>query len=360
MMKRIMACLVAMVCLLTFFAFAEGISMKVVNVNTAVNLRKGPSTDTESLTQVPVGTVVTDCEKEGKWYKVNYNGVIGYIRGDKLEAVEAPAEEPVEAPAEKPAEAPAEKPAEAPAEEPAKAEGEPLVAEGEPLVAAGEPLVAEGETGKDDKAANVLEDVENAPVSSYADVSEYVDDNTFFDQVIGDVRVIFRQIYQQNCEYLMAVGLDAAGNEVWKKETTTDSITELMQTDAFIGGTKDAPLVMIYNACKGLTAVDPATGEVKWEISKKTLDLGGSISHVVDDTKGIAYIGGYYGPDPVAIDADGNVLWQASSGSAEATWLYRIELSDEGIACAYGKMAGEEYGTIVYGFDGEIVSIVNE
>jgi hypothetical protein len=252
-----------------------------------------------------------------------------------------------------------EPPAEAPAEEPAKAEGEPLVAEGEPLVAAGEPLVAEGETGKDVKAANVLEDVENAPVSSYADVSEYVDDNTFFDQVIGDVRVIFRQIYQQNCEYLMAVGLDAAGNEVWKKETTTDSITELMQTDVFIGGTADAPLVMMYNASKGLTAVDPATGEVKWEIFKKDLNLGGSISHVLDGN-GVTYIGGYYGPDPVAIDPQGNVLWKASSGSAEATWLYRMELSDEGIACAYGKMAGEDYGTIIYDFNGNVVSIVKE
>ena len=66
MMKRIMACLVAVVCLLTSFAFAEGLSMKVVNVNTAVNLRKGPSTDTESLTQVPMGTIVTDCVQEGK------------------------------------------------------------------------------------------------------------------------------------------------------------------------------------------------------------------------------------------------------------------------------------------------------
>ena len=98
MMKRILACLIAAVCLLTSFAFAEGGYMKVVNVKEAVNLRKGPSTDTEALTQVPVGTVVTDCVKEGDWFQVNYNGTVGYIRGDKLEAVEAPAEAPAEAP----------------------------------------------------------------------------------------------------------------------------------------------------------------------------------------------------------------------------------------------------------------------
>ena len=362
MMKRIMVGLLAAICLLTSFAFAEGLYMKVVNVNTAVNLRKGPSTDTESLTQVPVGTIVTDCVQEGKWYQVNYNGTIGYIRGDKLEVVEAPAEapaeQPAEAPAEQPAEAPVEQPAEAPVEQPAEAPAEqPASAEGEPLVAEGEPLVAPAEEEKAPR--RILKEVENAPVESYNQETEYDDDFVILDTVANGVRVIGRQIYQPECEYLMAVGLDASGNELWKKETTTDSITELMQTDVFIAGTADAPLVMMYNACRGLSAINPTTGEVAWEIFKRDLNLGGSISHVVDGN-GVAYIGGYYGPDPVAIDANGNVLWQASSGNAEATWLYRMELSGDGIACSYGKMAGEEYGTIVYDFSGNVVSIVNE
>lgn len=373
MMKRIMACLLAFVCLLTFTAFAEGITMKVVNVKEAVNLRSGPSTDTESLGLVPVGTLLEGCEKaEGtEWYAVNFNGVAGYIRGDKLEAVEAPAEAPAEepvveeAPAEEPvveeapAEAPAEEPVEQPAEAPAATEGEPLVAEGQPLVAEGEPLTP-AEEKPEKKPKSVLdENVEDAPVQSYADVSEYNDDFVILDTVAKGVRVIGRQIYQQDCEYLMAVGLDESGAELWKNETTTDSITELMQTDVFIGGTADAPLVMMYNACRGLTAVDPVSGEVVWEISKKTLNLGGSITHVVDGN-GVLYIGGYYGPDPVAIDAGGNVLWQSDSGSAEATWLYRMELTDEGIACSYGKMADAEYGTIVYDFNGNVVSVVSE
>ena len=212
---------------------------------------------------------------------------------------------------------------------------------------------------EENKPRRILKDVEDAPVESYADVSEYVDDFVILDTVANGVRVIGRQIYQQDCEYLMAVGLDAAGTELWKKETTTDHITELMQTDVFMAGTADAPLVIMYNACRGLTAVDPATGEVAWEIFKRDLDLGGSISHVVD-AKGVCYIGGYYGPDPVAINTKGKVLWQASSGNVEATWLYRMDLSDEGIACAYGKMSGDNYGTIIYDFDGNVVSIINE
>lgn len=366
MMKRIMACLLAAVCLLTSFAFAEGLYMKVVNVNTAVNLRKGPSTDTEALGQVPVGTVLSDCVKEGKWYQVNYNGTVGYIRADKLEQVEAPAEAVSAQPAEQqPAEEPAAEPTpeatkkpkkkkkakatEAPAEDAAVTEGQPLVAEGEAL---------QPEATKKPRRV-VQKNVEDAPVASYADVSEYSDDSVILDEVVGDVRVIGRQIYQQDREYLMAVGLDASGTELWKTETTTDHITELMQTDVFIGGTAKKPLVMMYNACRGLSAINPANGKVKWTIYKRDLNLGGSISHVVDD-KGICYIGGYYGPDPVAINAKGKVLWQASSGSAEATWLYRMDLSEAGIACAYGKMAGDDYGTIIYDFDGNLVSVVNE
>ena len=367
MMKRIMTCLLAVVCLMTSFAFAEGLYMKVVNVNEAVNLRKGPSTSTEALCQVPLGTVVTDCVKEGDWVKVNFDGTIGYIRGDKLEEVEAPAAEPAAEPApeatkkpkkkkkakatEVPAatEAPAE--VEAPAETAATAEGEPLVAEGDAV---------QPEATKRPRRI-VQTNVENAPITSYADVpsTEYSDDHTILDEMVGDVHVIGRQIYQQDREYLMVVGVDAAGTELWKVETTTDHITELMQTDAFIGGTAKKPLVMMYNACRGLSAINPKTGKVRWNIYKRDLDLGGSISHVVD-SKGICYIGGYYGPDPVAINIKGKVLWQASSGSAEATWLYRMDLSDEGIACAYGKMAGEDYGTIIYDFKGNVVSIVNE
>ena len=329
MMKRIVACLLAVVCLLTAVAFAEGVTMKVVNVKSNVNLRKGPGTDTKSLGKLPLGTIVTDCVKvEGSdWVAVNYNGTAGYIRGDYLETV---------------ATAPA-------ADQPAAvAEGTPLQAESQqgPQVAEGTPLLP-----------TAPQQVSDAPVASVTEASQYEDDFVILDTTAGDVRVVARQIYQTKNEYLMAVGLDASGNELWKQETTTDSITELMQTDAFMAGSQAAPLLLMYNACKGLTAINPADGSVAWTVEKAALDLGGSISHVVDGN-GVAYIGGYYGPDPVAIDANGAVLWQASSGKEAATWLYRMELQPDGIACYYGSMASENSGCIVYGFDGAVNNVI--
>ena len=328
MMKRIMACLMAAICLMTAFAFAEGATMKVVNVNEAVNLRQGPSTDTASLAKVPLGTVVTDCVKVdgSEWFSVNFNGIAGYIRGYKLQVVEAAPE-------------PQSEPQPEPALEPVPETQSGTVAEGTPLV----PVSSE----EAEEPAPVIEESVEAPVESIDQATEYNDDFTVLDAMAGSVRVIARQIYQEDQEYMMVVGLDGNNSVIWKKETASDAITELEQTSVFIGGTQEAPLVMLYNACRGLSAIDPATGDVIWDLAKETLDLGGSISHLVDGN-GNTYIGGYYGPDPVAIDKDGNVLWQASSGSEAATWLYRMEWNDAGIACAYGSMANENTGTIIY------------
>lgn len=343
MMKRIMACVLALACLLMATALAEGLSMQVVNVKNSVNLRQQPSTDSASLGMVPVGTVVTDCSKvEGSdWYAVTYEGVSGYIRGDKLQVVEQPKQEE-------------------PAAEPAPAESEPQQPAA-PVAAEGEPLVPADEQKAEEPVAILDKKVKDAPIESIDAPTEYDDDFKILDETVGNVRVIGRQIYQENQEYLMAVGLDANGNELWKRETATHNITELMQTDIFIGGTADSPLVLIYNAStgKGLTAVDPATGDIVWEVPRDTVFLGGSISHVVDGN-GTLYVGGYYGPDPVAIDVNGNVLWQADSGSEEATWMYRMELTADGISCLYGSMAGDNTGTIVYGFDGQIKDIIYE
>lgn len=382
MMKRIMACLLAAVCLLTSAAFADGLYMKVVNVKEAVNMREVPGPDGKVLTQVPVGTILTDCATDGAkqadkyvWYQVNYNGVVGYIRADKLEEVAAPAEAVAEQPVEQPAEVVAEQPAEAAAvEEPAaepqpeatkkpkkkkkKAEATEAPAE-EPAtaVAEGEPLVAEGQALQPEATRAprrvIQANVEDAPVASYADASEYLDDFVILDEIVGGVRIIGRQIYQQDREYMMAVGLDASGAELWKKETTTDHITELMQTDMFIGGTADAPLLLMYNASRGLTAINPATGEVVWEIAKRTLDLGGSISHAVD-ANGVAYIGGYYGPDPVAISASGELLWQ-SDARHDAYWLYDIQIAEGEVIATYDCIDEHEAaGRIGYGLDGSM------
>ena len=315
-MKRILACLIAAACLLTAFALAEGptMTMKVIKCKQAVNLRRSPSTDSDSLGLVPLGTELTGCSAvEGSdWIAVNYQGVDGFIRNDFLEmlAVEEPEAEPEE-----------------------EVDLGPI-AERE--------LPAE------------------APIADIAAPSQYTDDMVILDETVGGVHVIARRIYMEANEYLLVVGLDGNGAELWRKQTMTPDVTEMTQTDALIGGTADAPSVLMYNDWLGLSALDPATGAIRWEVTKQDVFLGGSVSRVVGPD-GTLYIGGYYGPDPVAISADGRVLWQADCSAYSAQWMTTMELLENGISCWYGSMKGDEgetTGTVVYDFNGAIAEVI--
>ena len=76
---------------------------------------------------------------------------------------------------------------------------------------------------------------------------------------------------------------------------------------------------------------------------------------------GTLYIGGYYGPDPVAISADGRVLWQADCSAYSAQWMTSMELLENGISCWYGSMkddTGETTGTVTYDFNGAITEVI--
>lgn len=60
--------------------------MKVVNVNSYVNLRQSPSTQSESLMQIPKDAVVEYTgEQDGDFLKVSYEGKMGYVHGKYLE-----------------------------------------------------------------------------------------------------------------------------------------------------------------------------------------------------------------------------------------------------------------------------------
>ena len=396
MMKRFLACLLVVACLLSAFALAdsESVDMKVIKCKERVNIRQYPNINSVIVGKAPLGAVLVGCQKAAKgsdWYAVIYEGVAGYIRGDFLEPVAAAEEPAAEEPApEEPAveEPAAEEPAPEepvveepapdaasdevpeydPAEEPVPVD-EPLLPE-EPLpeepAPADEPIaeepaaeepaveepVAEAPAPVEVPAAVTLPAVENAPIAAITDASAYENDNTILDTTAGNRHIVARRIFQEDREYLAVAALDADGNQLWKQETATGGLTELTLTDAFIGGIAARPLVMLYNAEEGLYAIDAATGSARWLLGTDEVDLGASLSHAVNGM-GVAYIGGYYGPDPVAIDANGTVLWQASSGRDDVTWLRDIELTADGLVCGYDNIGGAA-GTILYDYSGNV------
>ena len=172
------------------------------------------------------------------------------------------------------------------------------------------------------------------------------------DVTMNGYHVTAQHAYADGGENLLVTCEDQQGDQKWSYTTATEDTTELDLITAFIGGAAQDPMVMVYNAETGLTALDYVTGEKWWSLADA--DLGASISHETDG-KGNTYIGGYYGPDPVCIDVYGNVKWRADSEGCY--WLYSMELVDEELVCAYDVMDGDHdaQGRVIFSLDGKMM-----
>jgi uncharacterized protein YraI len=65
---------------------AKGKAQKgvVCDVNTALNLRGAPNMQANVLRTLPKGAVLEVYGKQGDWYHVRYEGVVGYAHGDHV------------------------------------------------------------------------------------------------------------------------------------------------------------------------------------------------------------------------------------------------------------------------------------
>ena len=165
-------------------------------------------------------------------------------------------------------------------------------------------------------------------------------------------RVMAKKTPSGDGEYMRLVCEDPQGQQLWSYETSTAHMTELESIAAFIGGAADDPAVMVYNTEKGLAALDVRTGKERWVL--RDADLGAGISWATDGA-GNTYIGGYYGPDPVCVDARGQVKWR--SDSQGCYWLYNIECAGNELVCTYDVMDGDhdKGGRVIFGMDGTLL-----
>ena len=197
-------------------------------------------------------------------------------------------------------------------------------------------------------------------VSGYI-LNEYLEAPALAEQV-DDRTVLAERSYSDSGEVMELSCLDSSGSEAWKRVFQSPYQTELNCTDAFVAGTAEAPMVLVHVSGVGLTALDLFTGQEKWTLGDDVVNLGGSLSCAVGED-GTMYIGGYYGPDPVAISADGELLWQSSSVYGEGDgyplefwWLYELELGPEGLTATYDMSSSDCGGQVLYNPDGELLS----
>ena len=75
-------CLILVLCLTMLAVTAGAVSQGAVTTKTAVNLRSGAGTSNSIISTLPAGTTLICGGQSNGWYKVVYNGTVGYVSGD--------------------------------------------------------------------------------------------------------------------------------------------------------------------------------------------------------------------------------------------------------------------------------------
>lgn len=134
---------------------------------------------------------------------------------------------------------------------------------------------------------------------------------------------------------VLRLGCFIDGEPLWGHIETLDTYEKKDLLKAFIGGTEDDPMVMLYDGGYGLTMLDLLSGNERWTITTGSCDLGDAAITAVDD-EGTMYIAGADGPDPVAVTQEGRVLWKSETGHPEIEHPFDIKLKKSSIEIKYG------------------------
>ena len=74
-------CVILVLCVVMLAVSAGAVSQGGVTTNTAVNLRTGAGTSNSIIATLPAGTKLISGGQTNGWYKVVYNGTVGYVSG---------------------------------------------------------------------------------------------------------------------------------------------------------------------------------------------------------------------------------------------------------------------------------------
>lgn len=280
-------------------------AMRVVKCEEYVSLREGPYKTSKQLDMVPLDDIVYYCSYNVKKYDYSpykaqipkfihceYNGQEGYILKKYLEP--APDCEPIETKA-------------------------------ETVLMSHDEIVGGGEIVLEWKEFNV------SVLAAY-------ERNTEEDKPWEHLRI----------------GCFIDDEPTWGYIESVEQTSQNSNLKAFMGGTEDEPQVYVYDAEYGLIMLDLMDGEEGWTLTKAACNLGDAAVYTVGANTGILYVTGSDGPDPVAISAEGSVLWKSEIDDPDVYGPIAIKLNPNDIEVTY-----ESGQTVKLEYDGEVISILD-
>ncbi|MDY3918657.1 MAG: hypothetical protein SOZ59_06600 [Candidatus Limivivens sp.] len=267
-------------------------TMRVVNCEEWVSLRKLPDMNSERLEYVPLGATVTNCYRFSDEFIVGeYNGQVGFILSDYLLCVEP---------------------------------------------APGEYDIWEENTFFTES------------LRSYAELTD--SGSIVLDENIGNCRVVASRSCRSD-EVLSVCGYGREMEALWGYVLRVGCLSELNATDVFWAGSAQNPRLVLYNERAGLGMIDPGSGELLWFLDSGELDVGAGLCRFAD-TDGTLYFAGYYGSTLVAVSPSGEILWRTGPENPDVYWPYEIRTENGQIVVDYESGTENGHFAVGYGYDG--------
>lgn len=137
--------------------------------------------------------------------------------------------------------------------------------------------------------------------------------------------VLFEPVYGGSSEYAMISGVDEDGELVWSTMTMVYDAAQLCQVTG-IGLWNDR---YYYVEGGSVVALDRETGSILWE----NADFGGCPANgdracmILED--GTLYLTGYFGPDFMALDRNGNPIVRLATLHPDYYWPHTLTLEGD-------------------------------
>ena len=237
-------------------------AMTVINCNEFVSLRAKPTSNSNQLKRVPLGSVVYECQQVNDSYVYcRFDGTYGYVNIGYLGAYQEPSitVEPTQT--------------------------SPLLEMDWPSYTS---LTAVGDS-----------------------VLEYSFDG---------YTVVARRDTAGGYEYFKLVCYDPNRKPIWQMGGEVEA-AELPAYDAFIAGSADRPLVVVFESGFGFESYEVGPwSDLIWELkSDAATEVSGGISTALLKD-GTTFVVGYYDPAPICISKEGELLWAAENTDTNVYW----------------------------------------
>ncbi len=293
--------------------------MTVVNTADWVSLREKASASSSRLARVPLGAQVSHCiQVSGQFVYCQYKNVWGYIKTEYLRSNDP---------------RPTAAPAALPVPQPVTVPTVPAL----PTAAPAAPLWMPSAAPQPESAAASIGSFDHLP-----ELPSYVAFQTAGETVVnfhagnGYTVVTQRSTDERDAEEIMAVCYDLTGRPLWTVRKLCEEKGELHGVDAFIAGTEETPLLVLFCAGQGFTAygVD-GWGIEKWAVEDEAAKrVSGGITTAVD-ADGTVYAIGFHDAAPICISPEGSLRWAAVNDRPDVYWPQSIRILEDRIQVYY-------------------------